>query len=491
MNRDFKVLLLNLPSPPYFRLWRDTAGGFGTVILHHSYRRKQAGETSLHPFLPYASSLLLEAGYEFKIIDCQKLKFDALDALREVKKEDPDVIFSIVSLPTLRYDLRILDKIKESLQNVIIVAVGTVCRVLPNEVLHKSKVDIALRSSYPYTFNMINLIRSLEQLGELKKIGNISYKKNREIIHTPDVLEPEIADLPFPCYDFLQLDGYETISDKNGKRYLYIPILESKGCPYRCIYCPYPLGFGRKIMFRFPKAIVDEMEHLYSTYNIKGFLLRGQTFAYNRKRAIKICEEIIRRKLDVAWFCESRVDEVSRELLNKMKKAGCIRIHYGVETGDPQIIKMAKPGVRLETTEKAFKITKKLDILTQAQMILGWPDESYKTLEKTRKFILSLDPDEINLNFLTPYPGTPLYEMALKNSLLLTTDWSMYTSHTVVMKTKNLSAEELYKFKEKIIRDFSRQKLRKLISNPSSFRKPRRLINLTRRLVSRMIFPEA
>jgi radical SAM superfamily enzyme YgiQ (UPF0313 family) len=490
MRKNPKILLLNLPNPPNQRLWRDTAGGFGTAIPRKPTYR-QNGEAPLHPFLPYASSVLLKAGYEFKVIDCQRSKIDQHEVLYNITKENPDIISSIISLPSMENDIKILNEIKESIQNVTIVGVGTVCRVIPNEVLHGSKVDIVLRNSYPYTSHLVDLIQSLQQSRKLKTVGSISYKQNEKIVHVPDTPEPDIGDLPAPCYDFLQFDGYETITDITGERYLYVPIIESKGCPYDCVYCPYPLGFGRKIMFRSPKAIVDEMECLYSAHNIKGFLLRGQTFAYNRKRAIEICEEIIRRKLDVVWFCESRVDEVSRELLNKMKKAGCRRIHYGVETGDPETLKIAKPGVVLETTKKAFKITRETGILTQAHVILGWPDDDHKTLETTRKFILKLKPDIINLNFLTPYPGTKMYEIAKKNSLLLTYDWSNYTSHTVVMRTKTLNANELYAIKKKIIRDFSKQKLRQLLQHDfQAVKRPRPFINKAKSLVNRIMFPQ-
>jgi len=492
MRKKPKILLLNLPNPPNQRLWRDTAGGFGTAIPCHP-KSKRNGEAPLHPFLPYASSLLLKTGYEFKIADCQELKFDRSQVLDEVKKESPEITFSIISLPSLKYDIKILNEIKESIQNVTIVGVGTVCRVIPDEVLHESKVDIVLRNSYPYTSHLVDLIQSLQQSGKLKTVGNISYKqKNGKIVHVPDTPEPDIDDLPTPCYDFLQLDGYETITDITGERYLYVPIIESKGCPYDCVYCPYPLGFGRKIMFRPPKAIVDEMEDLHSAYNIKGFLLRGQTFAYNRKRAMEICEEIIRRKLDVAWFCESRVDEVSTELLSKMKKAGCRRIHYGVETGDTETLRIAKPGVILETTKKAFKTTRETGILTQAHVILGWPEDNRRTLESTRKFILKIEPDAINLNFLTPYPGTKMYEIAKKNSLILTYDWSNYTSHTVVMRTKTLNANELYAIKKRIIRDFSKQKLKQLLLQHDflTVKRPRIFINEAKSLVSRIVFPQ-
>lgn len=491
MRKNPKLLLFNLPAPTGQRLWRDTAGGFG-IAIPRRYNYKQNGETALHPFLPYASSILLEAGYEFNVLDCQRLKLTQPQVLDIVKRKNPDVIFCVLSLPSMKNDIKILNEIKETIQHLTIVGVGTVCRVIPNEVLLKSKIDIILRNSYPYISNMIALIQALQDSRDLKTVNGISYIENGQIINTPETPELDLGDLPTPCYDFIQFDGYETFSDAMGERFPYVPILESRGCPYDCIYCPYPLGFGRKIMFRSPKEIVDEMEYLYSAYNIKGFLLRGQTFAYNKKRGMEICDEITRRKLDVMWFCESRVDEVSREFLDKLKKAGCRRIHYGVETGDAETLKIAKPGVMLETTKKAFKITRETGISTQAHVILGWPDDDLRTLENTRKFILKLEPDVINLNFLTPYPGTKMYEIAKKESLILTHDWSNYTSHTVVMRTKNLNANELYAVKKRIIRDFAKQKLKQLFIQPDypTAKRLQSFISEGKLLVNRIIFPQ-
>jgi len=273
---------------------------------------------------------------------------------------------------------------------------------------------------------------------------------------------------------------------------MYVPILVNKGCPYPCIYCPYPIGFGKKSIFRSPKEIVDEIEYLYNEHKIKGFLLRGASFALNLKHAEKICDEIIRRKLEIAWFCELRVNEVTKDLLKKMKKSGCKRIHYGVETGDPELLKIAKPGVTQETIKRAFRLAREIGMWVQAHMVLGWPDEDLKTLENTYKLILELNPDSINWNFMTPYPGTKIREIARKDSLILTNDWSYYTSHTVVMRSKNLDARQLYMAKRRIIRGLAKQKMRKLISqlNLYDLKQLRSLLNKTKDLVSRIIFPQ-
>jgi len=491
MDKNLKILLLNLPSPPNQTLWRESAGGFGSSIFSHPKWRKFS-KTTLLPFFPYASSILLEEGYEFKVVDCQRLQLSNSQTVEAIKKENPDIIFSIISLPSMKNDLKILDEIKESIPTVKTVGVGTVCRILPREILLGSKMDVVLRSGYPYITNMVELIRAFQQSRDFKTVEGISFVKNRQILNTSGSIETDFNDLPKPCYDFIPLDGYETFVNKKEERFPYIVILDSIGCPYNCIYCPYPLGFGRKYTYRAINLVADEIEELYTCLNIRVFDFRSQAFAYNRKRVLEICKELMRRKLDIGWICESRVDEVNRELLAIMKKAGCQRIHFGVETGDPEILKIAKPGVKLETTKKVFKITKELDVLRQTHIVIGWPDDDRRTLENTRKFILKLEPDIINLNFLTPYPGTKMYEIAKKNSLILTYDWSNYTSYKVVMRTKTLNANELYVIKKKIIRDFSKQKLRQLLLQQDfpTVKRPQIFINKAKSLVNRIMFPQ-
>ena len=462
MDKKSKILLLNPPSPPYQDIHRDAAGGFGVAFPGSRNNYGESLKKALHPFLPYAASTLSEAGYEFKVLDCQRLKLNKPETLQTVKKENPDIIFSLIGLPSMQKELELLNEIKKDVQNVLIVGVGTVCRVLPEEVLLKGGVDIILRNDYPYVFNMVDLIQALQRSRSLKNVMGVSYVKGKTIVHIPEDSESDISKLPPPSYDSIELDGYQSFTDLMGEKYPYISILGSKGCSYPCIYCPYPTGFGRKPSYRLPKGIVDEIEYLQNVRGIKGFLLRTQSFTSNLKHAEEICDEIIRRKLEIAWFCEARVDEVTKKLLEKMKKSGCKRVHYGVETGDSGILKMAKPGVSLETIRRTFKLTKEAGLWANAHMILGWPDESLKTIENTYKFLLELNPDGVNWNFLTPYPGTKIRELAQRYSLILTNDWSHYTSYTVVMRTKYLNATQLYTTTRKMFQNLKKRRLRKL-----------------------------
>jgi anaerobic magnesium-protoporphyrin IX monomethyl ester cyclase len=490
MGRKHRSLILNLPSPPNQVLWRDTAGGFGTSI---SCNRKynSNGEAPLHPFLPYAASVLQKAGCEFEIFDGQRLGLDNEQVLSQVKKINPDIVFSIISLPSMKNDLKLLDSIKLSSPNVKTVGVGTICSILPEQVLEKSSVDVLLRNSYPYFDGVVELAGALQLSPPLKDIAGLSYSENGKIMQTSARPELMFDNLPDPNYDPIPLEGYEAFHTISGKRLPSVLILDGKGCPYGCIYCPYPLGYGRKLTIRPSNKIADEIEYLQKNRGINAFAFKGQTFAYSRKHALELCEEIIRRKLEISWVCESRVDEVNRELLEKMSAAGCQRIHFGVETGDAETLKIAKPGVKLEMIKKTFELTRKLGLATQAHVILGWPDDTTKTVNTTRKFLMQLNPDALNLNFFTPYPGTKMYEVAKQNSLLLTDDWTTFTSHKVVMRTKSLTEAQLYTLRNKIIRDFSLLKLKKLMQsiNAEELKKPRPLLKKARVLVNKTLFP--
>ena len=454
-------MILNLPSPPSIDVCRDYAGGFGVAWPIKRTGYGQFAEPCFHPFLPYASAVLSNEGYDYDILDCQRMKLNKLQVLENVKNRNPDVIFSLIGLPSLRKDIELLDMIKGSLPDVHIIGVGTVCRFLQNDILLRS-IDAVLRNDYPYISNMVQLIKALNQGHDLKTVPGVSYIKGNNVINTPETPDIELDKLLLPNYDTIELDEYESFVDRRGNRRRYIPILTGKGCPYPCFYCPYPLGFGKKWTHKSPKDIVNEIEYLCSR-GIKAFGFRDQSFLMNKKHATKVCEEILSRRLDIAWACEARVDQASKEILWLMKRSGCIRIHYGVETGDPTLIKDGKPGTSLETTRKAFRLTKEWDVWTNAHVILGWPDESLETLGNTYRFLLEIDPDSVNWNFLTPYPGTKLYEMAKENNLILTHDWSNYTSHTVVMRTKWLNGSQLQNAATKIIRNYSKHRMLKLL----------------------------
>jgi radical SAM superfamily enzyme YgiQ (UPF0313 family) len=457
------ILLLNLPSPPLFDICRDWAGGFG--IAWSRPKRQDYGQSDspdLQACLPYLSSLFLKRRYDYKILDCQLLKLNKQQVLSAAKEHSPKIIISIIGLPSMKKDLELLRNIKETLPNAIIVGIGATCKAIPEQVLKLGGVDIALRSEFPYLSGLADVVETLLKQESVSDVLGISFLDENEIVNTGDLPSLDLSQIESPSYKNLQPADYHVFfTDLKGEKYEYVQILGSKGCPYGCFYCPYPVGYGNTVTFRSPKGIVDEIEFLNSTFKIRGFFFRDTSFTINKKHASDVCNEIKHRNLDIGWYTEARVNEVDKEILQTMKNVGCKRMSYGVETGNPATISKCKGGVDLNTIKNAFDLTKEAHILRTANVIVGWPEDDLNTLENTYRFVLSLKPDGVNCNTLVPYPGTDLREIALRDSLIVSDNFDELTPDDCVMKTYHLSAEQLCEEKKKMVRGFSKFQMRK------------------------------
>lgn len=475
--KNLKVMILNLPSPPGMDVNRDYSGGFGTA---HSVRRKDYGHSFniVFPvFMPYLATRIKRAGYELKILDAQATRLNSKGVIREIRNEHPKFIISMICLPSIYGDIRLLKKIKEKFPETFLIGVGAVSRFLAEEILEKSKVDFLVDGDYPFYSNpIIKLILALdkESMRPVRGIPGLIYREKQEgktlIEHNPfqgSQTDESLDDLGIKIYHEFPMEKYELrFFDPCGKLLNYFPILSGKGCPFPCIYCPYPLGFGKKIFYKSAVNLVNEMEFLNRSFGIKAFVFRDQVFTSNKKRIEKICELISERDLKVNWLFETRVDKISKGLLRKVKKAGCNRIHYGVETGDKNLLRtIGKPGVNKEIIKEVFKNTAEEGICTTAHVILGLPKENKKTLMNTYKFLLEINPDSVSWNLITPYPGTRLFEIAHEKNLILTHDWDKYNTEEIVMRTEELTGDELMRTRNKFDRNFRVRKIFKMMQN--------------------------
>ena len=240
-----------------------------------------------------------------------------------------------------------------------------------------------------------------------------------------------------------------------GRLTHYFPILGGKGCPFGCIYCPYPPGYGKRLILKSPDRVVDEMEFLNRNFGIQAFLFRDQLFTANSHRVETLCDTILARGLDVSWAVEARIDEVSPLMLNRMRRAGCIRIQYGVETGDPALLeKVGKPGLDLARIQEGFDHTVQEGIFAVAFVLFGLPGEDLAAAKKTIDFVLGLNCDNVLCSVVTPYPGTKLFDVAREKDLILSYDWRRYTSRHVVMRTEDLSGRDLERVRSRFMRRF-------------------------------------
>jgi radical SAM superfamily enzyme YgiQ (UPF0313 family) len=452
-------MLLNPPNPPGRNIYRGYAGGFGIVGSIPS-------ETLLPIYLLYGASALEKSGCEYDTLDAQAMRYDSSQTVDAVIRDEPNVLISWLSLPSIYNDLSLLNEIKEATRNVLLVGIGTVCNVMPEEILFKSRVELVVKGGYPH-YNLIsNLVGILKRNpvspDTFDRIGGAVYLKEGKMVQSSiERCYEDLDQLVLDTYHQLPLNEYlEDIPDGKGSTFKCIPIVTSVGCPYTCVYCPYPIGYGRKLIHKSIMHIVDEIEFLKTNFGISGFLFRDQLFTHNRQRVVDLCDEIIHRDLNIKWFAEARADQVSEELLSRMKGAGCFRIHYGVETGSPEMLKkIGKPGVEMEAIKKTFRMTEDIGIATRAHMIIGLPGENQRTLEDSLDLLRDLNPDSVTLSILTPYPGTKLFAMAREQGLISTYDWSRYTGHDAIMGTGELSVDEVSRASKQMANRFRNFKL--------------------------------
>jgi len=451
-------MFLNLPNPPGYSVNRGYAGGFGTLV-HGS------DETLLPIYLLYAASAALKAGCDYRVLDAQALRYNSLQVVEAVKTNHPDILISWISLPSMRNDIGILTHIKNAIPSILIVALGAVCNVLPEEILISNSIDLIVKGKYPYYKLILNLIDTFKQkpfgLNAFDKIGAM-YRQNGHLVQKlENIYDEDLNNLSLEAYYQLPVKRYlSKVTDARGKIITYIPLLTSIGCPNLCMYCPYPIGYGRMVLYKSIGKIIEEMEFLKINFNIRGFLFRDQLFTHDQERVKGLCNSIINRNLNIKWFVEARVDEVSRELLHQMKEAGCFRIHYGVETGTPEMLeKEGKPGVQIQTVKNAFMATKECGIAAAAFMIIGLPGENEATIRNSLNLMHEIRPQNAIFNIATPYPGTRLYKIAKERGWISTYDWSRYTSFNALISTEELNIAQIAKSTQKITRDFRNFKL--------------------------------
>ena len=439
-----RILFLNLPNPPGVYVSRDYCGGFASAF---PFRKNQRYNVFPPLFEAYAASILEMEGHKVSINDAQVKENPDKLLLQDLKRINPEIIISRISLPSFKNDLKIISEIKNHFPDIIYVGWGSLCKVRPETVLLKGDLDIVIRDELEFTVS--SLIKNLSSNGKLNEVKGISFKSPK-IVHNPFISSEKNLDaLPLPAYHLLDMGKYQAKESyflKEGsenKTVNFFSLLSSRGCNFNCPYCPYPIIFGRWRAMS-PKKVVDEMEYLVKNYNIRTFWFHDQVFTMIPKRVEEICKEIVNRELEVTWACETHVKKLSRHLIRTMKKAGCTRIQVGVETGDPQLLStIGKRGCTVDDVEKVIHYLHEEGILVEANFIVGLPGESWKTIKNTARIIKRTKPDDVAISIITPYPGTKLYSLAKSRNWLITENWDEYTTSQPVMALPNFSVEDM------------------------------------------------
>jgi hopanoid biosynthesis associated radical SAM protein HpnJ len=326
---------------------------------------------------------------------------------------DYEFLVLFTSTPGFPGDIRLVKKIREVNPKIKIAFVGPHVSVLPERSLKDCpEIDFVVRKEFDFAAYEFANGKSLEE------ILGISYLKNGSVVHNPD--RPEIQDLDSLPHvtDVYRRDLDVTRYNVPFLLYPYVSLYTTRGCPAQCTFCLWPQTLsGHPWRKRSSDDVAREMAKAKEFWpDVREFFFDDDTFNIQKVRTIELCSKL--KPLKLTWSCTSRVT-TDYETLKAMKEAGCRLLIVGYESGDQQILKNIKKGATVERARQFTKDCHKLGLVVHGDFILGLPGETHATIRNTIAFAKELDVETIQVSVAHAYPGTELYDYAVKNGFMV------------------------------------------------------------------------
>ena len=368
----------------------------------------------------YMAAYLKNTGrYEMSVIDVQAEDLTHAEVGERIRDMKPDVI-GITAMTFTLIDVKYtLQEIRKWWNGIVVIG-GPHVVIYPNETLKAFQADYVVIGEGEITMDEL-----LQYIAKEGKDGTKKVWRQERFIEDLDAL-------PFPARELTHIDKYYSVLAKDTPT---SSAFSSRGCPFSCSFCDRPaLGKGFRAMGA--TRIVDEMEFCINA-GIKEIFYYDDTFSVRKSRVHDICNEIKRRGLawqepngewkhKLGWDVRTRVNVVDEELLKNMHEAGLERIHFGIESAVPRVIKQLQKGITTEQVEDAFALCKKFGIQTLAYFMMGNPTETHEDVMETLRLCRRIEPDFMQMTILSPFPATAIYFQALKDGIIEKDIWKDY-----------------------------------------------------------------
>ena len=395
--------------------------------------------------------MLEKEGYSVEVVDCQTEKYTPHALENKFRSLNPDIVGVTSATVTYLPALEVLKSAKAAVPKALTLMGGPHVSVLDQQALAESPdIDIVVRGEGEQT--ILEIARFVSEQGQiygLSAIQGITYRSNNQTFSTTDrAFLPNIDNLPYPAHHHFDTNMYKLFGVN------YMPIITSRGCPSACTFCLASKMCGHNFRGRSPSKVADELEWLRDKFGAGAYAFYDDTFTYDLQRAYAICDEMQKRKINLPWDCRTRVDRVSRELLAKLKATNCQLIHFGVESGSPEMLKLMRKGTTVELNAQAIKWAKEAGISVAVSLVIGYPTETPQMLEQTIEFLYKTKPDYVYMCEAVPYPGTELAYFIKELGLEVDTNWNQYREETQVFKNTLLPLEKLEEAKKKFFDNY-------------------------------------
>lgn len=435
-----KVIIVNPPSPPGYMANKDSMGGFGQMF--------PAGVSMLPALdIPYLAGYLDAKGVSVEVVEALGLELSAeafvkhVAACADVLNGARALVVVRTSAPTLDCDVAVCAAMKQASPKIAVAVYGPVISHVLKRLQRESCLDYLIRGEPDETVHELAVGRAP---GE---ILSLTYRCGEGDAWAENASRPFIKNLdqlPFPKWELLPYERYTVPRSSATAEVPFLPMLTSRGCPFGCHYCPYPVGQGLPWRYRSPGNVVDEIEHLVKDLGIRYILFRDPMFSLRQQRVVEICEEIQRRGLVFKWKCETRPDCLDESTLRAMAAAGCDGINFGVESAEVEIqTGVGRKAISREKIIEMVALCRRVGVKTFCFFIIGLPGDTIRTILETIGFAIRLRANWVQFTAASPFIGTKLREWAVGRGLATEDEYAYVNSHEAMMGNENLSRRQI------------------------------------------------
>lgn len=362
------------------------------------------GRPAFHrPFgLASIAQVLRDAGHIVLIYDINSTRHTREEVAHYLPRERFDMVGVGGLISIYKYLNFLFPLLRERYKNTPIVLGGGGITSAPEVFMENLCPDYGILGEGEYT--MLELASGDEISGIL---GLVYHEADKLKFNPPRPLEKSLDKFGRGALDLLDMEKYTQTSCHQGAN-TELAMIATRGCPRNCSFCYHV--FGRSMRYRSLESVLDELEYLIFRYKVESIMFCDELFTARKSYVMQFCEELIKKQINIAWSCLSRVDTIDEEMMALMNRAGCRRIGFGFESGSQRILDEMNKGVTVEQATTSCRLAAKYFRTVHGTFVYGMPSENRETVEETIRWWTNTGVRILSrLYYLNPYPGTKVY----------------------------------------------------------------------------------
>lgn len=388
---------------------------------------------------------------EVRLIDSNVETLSSDETLQEIVAFKPDIVVVNATFPSIDSDALFAKMVKDACGRALVLGFGVFFTLLEETALRDTEgYDVAIIGEPEETFD--EFLAMFQDNGKISPLPGLMWRDGKEIKKgEPRPFIQDLDTIPVAARDLIKNERYKL--PHNGHAFTLVNV--ARGCPYLCTFCIANIYYGKKLRHHSIGYVIDEIETCIAQHGIKDFLFWEEIFTLDKAFGIALCDEIMKRGLDISWATTTRADQVSEEILRKMKAAGCELLGLGIESCSQEILDNVKKHETVEQIKQAVVLCKKVGMPTMGHFIFGLPGETEDTARETINFLTTSGIDYMQCYCAVPYPNTPLGDMAKAKGWLVAERWSDYDfGGRSVMDMGTVSPDDVDRYRSTAFRKF-------------------------------------